>query len=112
MNRDSSKMKNVIIIKKHTFGGDFLAINLFGCIFSLRDLTPTELNHELIHSAQQRELLYVPFFIWYGIEWILLFFKYRNWIKAYYHIRFEQEAYKHQCDLSYLKKRKKWHYSY
>ena len=87
-----------------------MAINLFGCIFSLRDLTPTELNHELIHSAQQRELLYVPFFIWYGIEWILLFFKYRNWIKAYYHIRFE--AYKHQCDLSYLKKRKKWHYSY
>lgn len=89
-----------------------MAINLFGYIFSLRDLSPIELNHELIHSAQQRELLYIPFFMWYGIEWLILYFKYRDWTQAYYHIRFEQEVYKHQCDLSYLKKRKKWHYSY
>ena len=58
-------MKRIRIIRKHPFGKNYLAINLFGFIFSLRDLDAVELNHELIHSAQQRELLYLPFFIWY-----------------------------------------------
>ena len=99
-------MKNQILIKKHPFGGNYLAINLFGFIFTLRDLDPIELNHELIHSVQQRELLYIPFFIWYGIEWLVLYFKYRNWTQAYYHIGFEQEAYHNQSNLLYLRKRK------
>ena len=99
-------MKNIIKIKKHPFGENYLAINLFGFIFTLRDLDPVELNHELIHSAQQRELLYIPFFIWYGIEWFILYLKYKDWTKAYYHIRFEKEAYRHQHDLCYLKNRR------
>ena len=103
-------MNNIIHIKKHPFGKNYLAINLFGFIFTLRDLDPIELNHELIHSAQQRELLYLPFFIWYGIEWLLLYLKYHDWTKAYFHIRFEQEAYNHQFDLNYLTQRK--HYTY
>ena len=103
-------MTNIIKIKKHPFGKNYLAINLFGFIFTLRDLDPIELNHELIHSAQQRELLYIPFFIWYGIEWLILYFKYHDWTKAYLNIRFEKEAYIHQNDLDYLKKRK--HFSY
>ena len=102
--------KNLIRIKRHPFGGDYLAINLFGYIFTLRDLNPIELNHELIHSAQQRELLYIPFFIWYGIEWLLLYFKYHDWLVAYRHIRFEREAYNHQYNMSYLKHRR--HYRY
>ena len=56
-------MNKIIYIKKHPFGKNYLAINLFGLIFTLRDLNPIELNHELIHSVQQRELLYLPFFI-------------------------------------------------
>ena len=103
-------MKKIIRIKRHPFGGNYLAINLFGFIFTLRDLDPIELNHELIHSAQQRELLYIPFFIWYGIEWFLLYLKYRDWTKAYFNIRFEKEAYFNQSNLSYLKNRK--HYKY
>ena len=103
-------MKKVIKIKKHPFGGNYLAINLFGFIFSLRDLDCVELNHELIHSAQQRELLYIPFFIWYGIEWLVLYLKYRDWEKAYFHIRFEKEAYLHQYDLYYLKNRRRYQY--
>lgn len=60
----------IVKIKRHPFGGDFTAINLFGVIFTLRDLSPSELNHELIHTAQQRELLYVPFLsgmLWSGL---------------------------------------------
>lgn len=104
-------MKNIIKIKKHPFGKNYLAINLFGFIFTRRDLTPVELNHELIHSAQQRELLYLPFFIWYGIEWLLLYLKYRDWTQAYFHIRFEKEAYYHQYDLMYLRNRKPYKYN-
>ena len=99
-------MRNIVKIKRHPFGGDYLAINLFGFIFTLRDLDRVELNHELIHSEQQRELLYIPFFIWYGIEWVVLYLKYHDWQVAYYHIRFEKAAYRHEGDLFYLSNRK------
>ena len=100
----------VIKIRRHPFGGDFLALNLFGFIFSLRDLSLTELNHERIHTAQQRELLFLPFFVWYVGEWLVLWIKYRDKTKAYFHIRFEKEAYRHAHDLNYLAHRK--HYCY
>jgi hypothetical protein len=104
------KRTKVYIIKKRPMGGNYLAICLFGFIFSVRPLSSTELNHESIHAAQQKELLYLPFFIWYGIEWLILYLKYRDWMKAYYHIRFEREAYNHQGDLLYLENRKHFHY--
>ena len=107
---EKSKTMKVHLIKRHPMGKDFLAICLFGFIFSVRPLDKTELNHELIHAAQQRELLYLPFFFWYGLEWLILFIKYRDSMKAYYHIRFEKEAYQHQDDLSYLKQRKLFAY--
>ena len=91
-------------------GKNYLAICLFGFVFSIRPLNPTELNHELIHAAQQKELLYVPFFIWYGIEWVILYFRYKDWENAYYNIRFEKEAFTHQRDLNYLMQRK--HYNF
>ncbi len=103
-------MKKVYIIKRHPMGQDFLAICLFGFVFSVRPLSRQELNHELIHAAQQRELLYLPFFIWYGLEWLVLYFKYRDGMEAYLNIRFEKEAYRHQADLLYLKNRKHYHY--
>lgn len=99
-------MKHIFIVRKHLFGNKYLAINLFGFIFTLRELDAEELNHELIHSAQQRELLYLPFFLWYGIEWLVLFLKYKDSTQAYFHIRFEQEAYRHQGNLQYLQHRK------
>ena len=98
------------LVKRHPMGGDFLAICLFGFIFSIRPLNKTELNHELIHVVQQKELLYIPFFIWYFIEWLMLCVKYRDRLQAYYHIRFEKEAYRHQNDLTYLSKRKHFRY--
>ena len=100
----------VYLFKRLPMGKNYFAICLFGFIFSIRPLSTTELNHELIHAAQQRELLYIPFFIWYGIEWVVLYFKYKDWEKAYFHIRFEKEAYSHQRDENYLKHRK--HYQY
>ena len=104
------KQHKVYLVRKILLGKDFLAICLFGFIFSIRPLDKVELNHELIHAAQQKELLYLPFFFWYGLEWLILLLKYRDRMKAYQHIRFEKEAYRHQDDLTYLKKRKLFQY--
>ena len=44
-------------------GRRYGAINLFGILFAKHDmaLTPEVMNHESIHTAQIRELLWVPF---------------------------------------------------
>ena len=105
------KRHRIYLIKRIPLAEGFLAICLFGFIFAVRPLSPTEYNHERIHMAQQRELLYLPFFIWYGVEWLWLMVKYRNRMKAYYHIRFEQEAYRHQNDLHYLARRRHYRYA-
>lgn len=109
--RSSGNMQKVYRIRKGLLGKNYFAICLFGLICAVRPLSPVELNHEKIHAAQQRELLYLPFFLWYGVEWLLLFCKYRNWEKAYFMIRFEQEAYRHQTDLDYLQQRKHYRYN-
>lgn len=100
----------VIRLHKKLLGQNFYAINLFGLIIAFDDLSVEELTHELIHTAQARELLYIPFYIWYILEWAILFIRYKDKMKAYYKIRFEREAYSHQNDLEYLKNRKHYHY--
>ena len=66
------------------------------------------LNHEKIHLKQQVELLIIFFYLWYGIEFTVRFFQYKNWDKAYRNISFEREAYENEKDFEYLKKRKIW----
>jgi len=84
----------------------FSAINLFGVLFVRKGVVVNDrlLNHESIHTAQMREMLFVLFYIWYVIEWLLKLFKYG--LNSYYHISFEREAYQHEADFSYLKGRK------
>ena len=103
-------MPKILRIKKFPLGKDFLALTLGEFILAREPLNRYAVNHELIHVAQQRELLYIPFFIWYGIEWVVLYLKYHDWQVAYRHIRFEKEAYRHEGDLFYLSNRK--HYRY
>jgi hypothetical protein len=80
----------------------YKAINLFGVIFARKkaNITDVTLNHEAIHTAQMKEMLYIPFYLTYLIESI--FKKYRN-------ISFEKEAYEHENDFEYLNNRK--HYA-
>lgn len=78
----------------------FKCINLFGFLFTRSKLKERDINHEAIHTAQMKELLYIPFYIIYGIE--AIFKKYKN-------ISFEKEAYSNQENFEYLKNRK--HYA-
>ena len=92
----------------------YAAINLLGIIFARKEFKPlsriTE-NHERIHTAQMRELLYVFFYLWYGFEWIVRLIQYRDRKEAYLNISFEREAYSNQSNLSYLKVRKKYKFT-
>jgi hypothetical protein len=65
----------------------------------------TLINHEKIHLIQQLEMLIVPFYIWYLVEYSWHLFRYKNNYYAYRKISFEQEAFAHDQDLTYLKHR-------
>ena len=71
-------------------------------------ITSRFINHEEIHSIQQKEMLVLPFFIWYGIEFLFRLIQYRNWNEAYMNVSFEKEAYSNQYDIAYLSKRKRF----
>jgi hypothetical protein len=64
------------------------------------------LNHESIHLRQQAELLIVFFYLWYSFEFLARWIQYGNRHKAYRNISFEREAYNHESEFDYLKKRK------
>ena len=66
------------------------------------------INHERIHLRQQLELLIIPFYIMYVVEFLIRLLQYRTWKKAYRNISFERECYLNETDLDYLKTRKLW----
>ncbi len=85
-----------------------ICVNLFGTFWA-RDafwIDKYVINHERIHTAQQRELLFIPFYIVYLIEWCARFLQCGNWHKAYMNISFEKEAYANGRNLGYLRSRK------
>lgn len=86
--------------------GDFAAINLFGVLFVRRGKVMTEkmLNHERIHTVQMKEMLYVPFYVWYFVEWLMEVFRYGR--GAYATNTFEREAHANDDNLNYLNERK------
>lgn len=84
----------------------YAAINLFGIVFARKEFKPLgeiTINHEKIHTAQMRELLYIGFYVCYLAEWFVRLFMKGN---AYRNISFEREAYNNDVNLSYLKRRK------
>ena len=68
------------------------------------------LNHERIHLRQQLELLIVPFYLFYIVEFLIRLYQYKVWHVAYRNITFEREAYKNESDLTYLKHRPFWQF--
>lgn len=86
----------------------YKCFNLFGFLFVREGckLSDTDLNHEAIHTAQMKELLYVGFYIWYFIEWLIELGRYGG--KSYYRNTFEREAYANDENLDYLKTRPFW----
>jgi hypothetical protein len=86
----------------------FRALTIWPIVFVRSDMPffDVDENHERIHGRQQVELLWLPFFIIYIVEWMIrkLFGKGR----AYRNISFEREAYANQHDFDYVYRRKFW----
>lgn len=119
-----------IIKNKFIPFGRYKSINLFGIVFTKRDLDDVSVNHEGIHSMQMFEMaaatlllagitsLFIKvsflwilpaicfFYLWYGIEYIIVRFFHKKQHDAYRDVSFEEEAYAHEKDLDYLKHRK------
>ena len=94
---------NRFIVNRYLVPKGFSGITLYPFIFTN---DPKLLKDERIHLAQQRELLVIFFYIWYAVDFILKYIKYKDKKRAYHNIIFEREAYENDYNLEYLKKRK------
>lgn len=66
------------------------------------------LRHERIHLVQQLELLILPFYLWYLLEYLWYRIIGKGHLEAYMAISFEREAYGHEQDPTYLQHRPFW----
>jgi hypothetical protein len=98
----------IVLVVKYLTPKGFKGITLFPFIFLSHKEDKEDLiliNHEKIHIRQQLELLIIPFFLWYGVEFLFRWLHYKNYSAAYHNISFEREAYFNEKDLGYLKRR-------
>lgn len=103
----------ILIVFKYLTPRGFRGLTLFPFVFMAdKDdkLNVTFINHEKIHIRQQLELLVLPFYIWYFLEFLVRLFQYKNKFEAYKNISFEREAYSNEKDLNYLKQRSFWRF--
>lgn len=104
----------MILVLKYLIPKGYIGLTVFPFIFIKNGGLKTNtslINHEKIHLQQQLELLIIPFFILYGLDFIIGLIYYRNWHLAYKNIIFEREAYAKEKDLDYLKSRPFWAFS-
>ena len=92
-----------IIYNKFIPFNGFSAINLFGILFARNGvkISKERINHELIHTAQMKELYYVLFYIIYIYYYSMYGYKDNP---------FEREAYLNQSNDDYLNERIKFSY--
>lgn len=64
--------------------------------------------HEKIHVRQAIEMLYIPFWLIYAMQYIINRISGMSHWNAYINIVFEKEAYENQYDPGYLKRRRFW----
>ncbi len=104
-----------IIVSKYLLPKGYRGMTLFPFVL-LKYRADSEdavlLNHERIHLRQQLELLIVPFFLWYAIEFLIRFLLCGNKQRAYRSLSFEREAYANEKDLRYLKQRPFYRFVY
>lgn len=103
-------IKSDIVPKLASFFMPVAAITLWPFIFVKKVYGDDAklINHESIHIQQQIELLVVGFYIVYLYDWLRGLIKYRDASRAYFRIRFEQEAYRFDDNMSYLNIREKY----
>ncbi len=103
----------MILYSKYLVPKGYLGITIYPFVF-LKEKRFKEdtvlINHEYIHLKQQLELLIIPFFVWYGIEFLIRLCYYKNWFLAYKNISFEREAFANELNSKYLNQRGFWQF--
>ncbi|MDO1499690.1 hypothetical protein Q2T40_06040 [Winogradskyella maritima] len=103
----------MILVSKYLVPKGYSGLTLFPFILLKERRLKTDkrfINHERIHLRQQLELLIAPFYLIYGIEFLIRLIKLKNWHLAYRAISFEREAYSNDNNLDYLKRRPFWNF--
>jgi hypothetical protein len=98
----------IIIISKYLIpkgytGLTFYPFVIFKYLDAKADLVL--MNHERIHIKQQLELLVLPFYFIYFLDFVVKLLKYKDKNVAYRNIIFEREAYANENNLNYMKSR-------
>ena len=103
----------MIFVSKYLVPKGYLGFACFPFVFlkwrKLKEDTVL-INHEKIHLKQQLELLIIPFYVVYAIEFLIRLLQYKQWHLAYRNISFEREAYANELHLGYLKQRPFWNF--
>ena len=102
-----------LIVTKYLIPKGYRGLTVFPFVFLKHRIDKENevfVNHERIHLHQQLELLIIPFFIWYFLEFLLRLIQYGNIDLAYRNISFEREAYANEKDLDYLNQRTFWRF--
>lgn len=98
----------MILVLPFIFHKNYVGLSLWPFIL-IKEIQLKEdarlINHERIHLRQQIEMLIVPFYFWYIMEWVIRFLIYRDAKKAYRNLSFEREAYKQEGNFNYLDSR-------
>lgn len=98
-----------VIVAKYLIPKGYRGLTIFPFVFIKYRFDSENkilVNHEKIHLCQQLELLVLPFFLWYFVEYAVRLLQYKNSNLAYRNISFEREAYANEQDLDYLEKRR------
>jgi hypothetical protein len=102
-----------LIVSKYLIPKGFRGLTVFPFVL-LRTRTAANdlvlMNHERIHLRQQLELFVLPFFVIYGLDYVVKLIRYRDRNVAYRNVVFEREAYENENDLDYLKSRSFWRF--
>ncbi|AHM59002.1 hypothetical protein D770_03675 [Flammeovirgaceae bacterium 311] len=99
------------VVRFITFGfASAITLFPFVLIGNKTQLSRRLVVHERIHLRQQAEMLIVPFYLWYLLEYLVRLIRYRSRYRAYRNISFEREAYTHDKQTAYLLNRPIWNW--
>lgn len=101
----------ILIVFKFLTPKGFRGLTFFPFVFLMNKedvLDKVFVNHEKIHLRQQLELLVLPFYVWYVMEFLIRWIMTKDKNVAYRNISFEKEAYTNEKGLNYLKLRSFW----
>lgn len=104
-------MKGILIINKHLVPPSAVGITLWPFIIFKAEKYATEakINHEYIHIRQCNEMLVIPFYVLYVLNFLINLILMNP--KPYKSIVFEKEAFGNEEDPTYLDNRKFWQWT-